>query len=179
MARVVSLSRDDEHRFSKRNCDSLRLLKGLGVEGDAHCGDTVRHRSRVRVNPDQPNWRQVHLVHSELLIELQEKGFDVGAGSIGENILTQGIDLLSLPRNTLLTIGANAVLRVTGLRNPCSQLDNYQMGLRKTCFDQDEAGGIIRKAGIMAVVEEGGTIRINDSINTEYPQAPHEPLDRV
>lgn len=179
MPKVVSLSKDDNHRFSKNVCDSLTLLKGLGVQGDAHCGDTVKHRSRVKVNPEQPNLRQVHLVQSELLIELQNKGFDVEPGTIGENILTQDIDLLALPKDTLLTIGKSAVLRVTGLRNPCAQLDNYQEGLTKACLDRDDSGGLIRKAGIMAVVQEGGLIWINDTIVIQYPARPHEPLERV
>lgn len=179
MAKVVSLSKDHKHRFSKNVCESLILLEGLGVQGDAHCGETVKHRSRVKANPDQPNLRQVHLIHSELLAELQSKGFDVNPGTIGENILTQGIDLLALPRNTRLIIGKSTVVRVTGLRNPCAQLDNYQEGLTKACLDRDDTGGLVRKAGIMAVVEEGGTIGINDPISVEYPSKPHEKLDRV
>lgn len=179
MAKVVSLSKDEKHRFSKTTCDSLTLLKSLGVEGDAHCGDTVKHRSRVKVNPNQPNLRQVHLIQLEFLVELQEKGFNVKAGSMGENVLTQEIDLLSLPRSTLLRIGESTVLRVTGLRNPCVQLDNYQEGLTKACLERDEAGGLIRKAGIMAVVEQGGTINISDAIRVEYPPEPHESLERV
>lgn len=179
MAKVVSLSKNDKHQFSKSICDSLILLKGLGIEGDAHCGETVQHRSRVQANPDQPNLRQVHLIHSEFIAELQDMGFDVKPGAIGENILTQGIELLSLPSNTRLKIGKSVVLRVTGLRNPCAQLDNYQEGLTKACLGRDDSGDLVRKSGIMAVVEVGGTMGINDPISVIYPSKPYEALDRV
>ncbi|MBF9002955.1 MOSC domain-containing protein [Vibrio nitrifigilis] len=177
--KVVSLSKDSEHRFSKETCDSLTFLKGLGIEGDAHCGDTVKHRSRVKADPSQPNLRQVHLVHSELISELQESGFTVEAGTIGENVLTEGVELLSLPRNTLIMIGAKVVLRVTGLRNPCAQLDNYQRGLTKAVLARDEAGNLVRKAGIMAVVEEGGIVNVGDSISVQMPPKPYKALERV
>lgn len=177
--KIISLSKDKGHYFSKNTCDSLRFLKGLGIEGDAHCGETVKHRSRVKADPTQPNLRQVHLIHSELISALQESGFDVSAGTLGENVLTVGIDLLSLPRNTILRLGSSVVLRVTGLRNPCAQLDNYQQGLTKAFLDKDSEGNLIRKAGIMAVVEESGVARIGDSIRIELPVMPHERLERV
>ncbi|HAE39921.1 MAG TPA: MOSC domain-containing protein [Candidatus Riflebacteria bacterium] len=176
---VVSLSKDSNHRFSKEVCESLIFLKGLGIEGDAHCGTTVKHRSRVKADPSQPSLRQVHLVHSELLAELQSSGFDVQPGTIGENVLTHGIDLLSLPKNTILTLGSKVVLRVTGLRNPCAQLDNYQSGLTKAVLDKDEDGNLVRKAGIMAVVEVGGVVTVGDSISIQLPPEPHEALEPV
>lgn len=177
--KVVSLSKDQEHRFSKQSCDSLRFLEGLGIEGDAHCGVTVKHRSRVKADPTQPNLRQVHLVHSELLSELKAQGFKVDPGTIGENVLTEGIDLLSLPKNTLLEIGAAVVLRVTGLRNPCAQLDNYQAGLTQAVLEVESNGNIVRKAGIMAVVVKGGTVHLNDLITFRLPRKPYEKLERV
>jgi MOSC domain-containing protein YiiM len=177
--KVVALNKDDQHQFSKSSCDSLNLLTGSGVEGDAHCGATVKHRSRVSIDPAQPNLRQVHLIHSELISELQDKGFKVRAGSLGENILTKDLNVLALPQNTLLKIGKETVLRVTGLRNPCAQLDNFQQGLTKACLDQDRSGGLRRKAGIMAVVEAGGTIYVNDAIIVEYPPEPHKALEPV
>ncbi|SBS30231.1 MOSC domain protein [Marinomonas spartinae] len=179
MGRVVSLSKDKVHQFSKKVVDSLSILEGLGVEGDAHCGKTVKHRSRVAVDPTQSNLRQVHLIHSELLDELQGKGFDVTAGTMGENILTEGIDLLSLPQNTLLKIGKDVELRVTGLRNPCAQLDNYQEGLTKAVLDRNEKGELIRKAGIMTVVVRGGVVTLQDAIEVILPPKPHLPLERV
>lgn len=98
MATVISVSKSDEHTFSKQVLHSITLIAGDGVEGDAHCGKTVQHRSRVKADPTQPNLRQVHLIHSELFEELKEQGFDVAAADLGENITTRGIDLLSLPK---------------------------------------------------------------------------------
>jgi MOSC domain-containing protein YiiM len=157
----------------------LVFLKGLGVEGDSHCGKTVKHRSRVKVDPTQANLRQVHLVHSELLDELTANNFNVAAGTIGENIVTSGIELLSLPVDTRLNIGQSVRLRVTGLRNPCGQLDNYQQGLTKAVLDRDPEGHLIRKAGIMAVVEEGGSVLIGDHIKVSLPPEPHRALQVV
>lgn len=179
MQRVIALSKDSEHRFSKEVCDSLMFLAGLGIEGDAHCGKTVQHRSRVKVDPTQPNLRQVHLIHSELLVQLQEQGFAVKAGTMGENVLTQGIALLNLPKDTLLKLGQEVVLKVTGLRNPCAQLDHYQQGLTKAVLERDEKGDLIRKAGVMAVVIKGGVVNVGDSIELKLPDFPHEPLERV
>ena len=177
--KVQSLSFDSQHQFSKKTCLSLIFIAGLGIEGDAHNGKTVQHLSRVKADPTQPNLRQVHLIHSELLIELQAKGFKVEAGTLGENVLTQGIDLLSLPKDTLLYLGEKVVLQVTGLRNPCAQLDNYQKGLTKAVLDKDESGNLIRKAGIMAVVLKGGTVQLDDAIKIELPEIPHQKLERV
>jgi MOSC domain-containing protein YiiM len=177
--KVISLSKDQNHLFSKKMCNSLLFLEGLGIEGDAHCGETVKHRSRAKVDPTQPNLRQVHLIHSELLSELRLQGFSVDAGTMGENILTQGIDLLSLPKNTLLKMGNDVVLKVTGLRNPCVQLDSYQKGLTQAVLSKDSEGNLILKAGIMAVVVNGGTVKLNDLINLELPNSPHEKLKRV
>jgi MOSC domain-containing protein YiiM len=177
--KVLSLSLDDKHQFSKTLCTSLTFLTGLGVEGDAHHGKTVQHRSRVNLDPTQPNLRQVHLIHSELITELQTKGFDVQAGTLGENILTQGIDLLSLPKDALLQLGEEVILKVTGLRNPCDQLDNYQKGLTRAVLDKDEAGNLIRKAGIMAIVVKGGIVNLNEAISIRLPEEPHQRLERV
>lgn len=177
--KVVSLSKDHEHRFSKQSCDSLIFLEGLGIEGDAHCGVTVKHRSRVKADPTLPNLRQVHLLHSELLSELSAQGFKVEAGTIGENVLTEGIDLLSLPKNALLELGADVVLRVTGLRNPCVQLDNYQKGLTQAVLGVDSNGDVLRKAGIMTVVVKGGTVHLSDLITVKLPRKPYEKLERV
>ena len=177
--KVISLSKSDKHQFSKQNCNCLNFIEGQGIEGDAHCGKTVQHLSHVKKDPTRANLRQVHLIHAELLAELTEQGFKVGAGSLGENVLTQGIDLLSLPKNTRLRLGDEVILIVTGLRNPCSQLDNYQQGLSKAVLDKDKDGNIIRKSGIMAVVEKGGTVFINDSIEIQLPNDPHEVLERI
>lgn len=178
-AKVTAVSRCSNHAFSKLNQQSIRLVAGLGVDGDAHLGETVKHRSRVRQDPSQPNLRQVHLIHSELHDELRAKGFAVSAGQMGENITTRGIDLLGLPAGTKLHIGDMAMIEVTGLRNPCSQLDNFQSGLMAAVLDHDEDGNLIRKSGIMAIVLTGGEIRPGDPIRVELPPLPRHPLEKV
>jgi MOSC domain-containing protein YiiM len=176
---VVAVSRSKSHRFSKSPEMSIRLLKGLGAEGDAHMGETVKHRSRVRVDPSQPNLRQVHLVHAELHDELKARGFNVHPGDIGENITTSGIDLLGLPTGTVLRIGKSAVIRITGLRNPCTQLDGFEQGLTAAVLDRDAEGRLVRKAGVMSVVLEGGEVVPGDPIAVELPPPPHLPLAPV
>ncbi|MEU3282716.1 MOSC domain-containing protein [Streptomyces antibioticus] len=176
---VTAVSSNSEYSFTKPNRKSITLLAGLGVEGDVHAGVTVKHRSRVAQDPTQPNLRQVHLIHEELFSELGEAGFQVAPGELGENITTRGIDLLRLPVGTLLRIGAEAVVEVTGLRNPCLQIDNFQDGLLKQVVGRDDLGNIVRKAGIMSIVTEGGLVRSGDMIKVELPDKPHRPLDRV
>jgi len=176
---VTHVAADDGHRFSKPTRAEIRLIAGEGVEGDAHRGVTVKHRSRVRADPTQPNLRQVHLIHGELHDELVAKGFDVAPGVMGENVTTRGIDLLGLPRGALLRLGGEAVVEVTGLRNPCSQLDDYQDGLLKAALDRAEDGSLIRKAGIMGIVLAGGTVRPGDAIEVILPAGPFERLERV
>ena len=174
---VVSVSKDVEHRFSKRSVEEIVLLAGLGVEGDAHAGVTVQHRSRVAVDPTQPNLRQVHLIQSELLDELP--GFQVEPGGLGENVLTRGVDLLALPTGTVLRLGPDAVVEITGLRNPCLQINRYRSGLLKEVLTKDEQGEIVRKAGIMGVVRTGGAVRPGDPIGVTLPPLPHRRLERV
>ena len=176
---VAAVSASPVHGFHKTQANSIRLLPGLGVEGDAHAGVTVKHRSRVARDPSRPNLRQVHLIHAELHEELRERGFEIGPGILGENILTNGIALLRLPRDTRLHIGATAVVQVTGLRNPCHQLDDYRPGLMAAVLARDEHGELIRKAGIMSIVLAGGDVRPGDAIRAELPLAPHHPLAPV
>jgi MOSC domain-containing protein YiiM len=176
---IIALARDGDHRFSKCSAPQLRLIAGHGVEGDAHCSTTVKHRSRVAADPGQPNLRQVHLIHAELFTELAARGFTVSPGELGENITTQGLDLLSLPRGTVLRIGAEVQLEVTGLRNPCGQIERFQPGLLAAVLDKGPGGEVIRKAGIMAVVRVGGMVRCGDTIGLELPAMPHLPLERV
>lgn len=176
---VVAVSSSLWHGFSKATRDSIRLLAGLGVEGDAHAGTTVKHRSRVRRNPNQPNLRQVHLIHEELHDELRAAGFIVVAGAMGENVTTRGVDLLGLPRGTLLHLGGSAVVEITGLRNPCGQLDQYQPGLMAAVLERDANGGLIRKAGVMGIVHTGGSVRAGDRIEVELPPGPHWRLEPV
>jgi MOSC domain-containing protein YiiM len=178
-ATVRAVSSNGEYSFTKPNRDSITLLAGLGVEGDVHAGVTVKHRSRVAQDPTQPNLRQVHLIHEELFTEVDAKGFAVRPGDLGENITTGGIDLLGLPTGTLLHIGDAAVVEVTGLRNPCLQIEAFQEGLLKQVAGRDEAGNVVRKAGIMGIVREGGVVRPGDTIKAELPEEPHRPLDRV
>ncbi|WP_209305471.1 MOSC domain-containing protein [Blastococcus sp. CT_GayMR20] len=157
----------------------IRLLAGLGVEGDAHAGRTVQHLSRVARDPTAPNLRQVHLIHAELHDELRARGFVVQPGDMGENVMTRGVDLLGLPTGARLRLGDDAVVEITGLRNPCVQLDRFQRGLMGAVLDRDADGKLIRKAGVMAVVLAGGDVRVGDAISLELPPRPHEPLDRV
>ena len=176
---VVNVSLSPTHTFRKYSAMSIKLLKGLGVEGDAHCGRLMKHRSRLKERPIPPNLRQVHLIHSELFDELNQKGFHVTPGLIGENITTKGIDLLSLPRNTKLYIGEDSVVEITGLRNPCNQLNNLQDGLLPAVLGKDAEGNVIRKAGIMGIVKHGGEIRPEDEIKIELPEKPYVKLVRV
>ena len=176
---IIAVSRSADYTFSKPNEASIRLLAGLGVEGDIHSGEKVKHRSRVKRDPDQPNLRQVHLIHAELHYELRARGFDVSPGQMGENITTRGIDLISLPKGTRLHLGREAVVEVTGLRDPCEQLDDFQDGLLKACVAKDADGKIIRKAGVMSIVLVGGEVFPNDRIRIEFPPEPHQSLDIV
>ena len=176
---VTAVSRSSTHTFIKPRQDRIRLLTGLGVEGDAHLGEKVKHRSRVARDPNQPNLRQVHLIHAELHDELQMAGFTVSAGQMGENITTRGIALLGLPTGTRLHLGEIAVVEVTGLRNPCAQLDNFQIGLMAAVLDHDEHGRLIRKAGVMGIVLADGDVQPGDQITIELPPEPHRPLEPV
>jgi MOSC domain-containing protein YiiM len=176
---VTAVSRSATHSMSKRNEARIRLVAGFGVEGDAHAGETVKHRSRVRRDPTQPNLRQVHLIHAELHDELAAAGFEVAPGRLGENVTTRGVDLLALPAGTRVRLGNSAVVVVTGLRNPCTQLDGIQPGLMEATLSRDEQGELVRKAGVMSVVVETGEVRPGDPIRLEVPAPPHQPLRPV
>ncbi|MFD2091340.1 MOSC domain-containing protein [Blastococcus deserti] len=173
------MSRDAEHRFGKRPATEIRLVAGVGVEGDAHAGKTVQHRSRVAADPTRPNLRQVHLIAAELLTELAAVGFDVEPGQLGENVTTHGLDLLALPRATRLRLGAHAVVEVTGLRNPCRQIDAFRPGLLSDLVGRAPDGSVVRRAGVMAVVLAGGTVRPADPIAVRLPTGPHQALAPV
>ncbi|MBX9701304.1 MAG: MOSC domain-containing protein [Acetobacteraceae bacterium] len=176
-AAVAAVARAPGHGFSKSPApEGITLVAGLGVAGDAHSGAAVRHRSRVARDPTQPNLRQVHLLPEELFAELAARGFTLRPGDIGENILTRGLDLLALPTGALLRLGATALVAVTGLRNPCAQLDRFAPGLMAAVLDRDAAGGLVRRAGVMAVVLEGGAVRPGDAIAVALPPGPHRPL---
>jgi MOSC domain-containing protein YiiM len=176
---ITAVSKSPTHTMSKPNQPAIQLLHGLGIEGDAHAGTTVKHRSRVAADPTQPNLRQVHLIHAELHDALLLQGLIVEAGQMGENITTRGIPLLDLPRGTKLFLGAEAVVEVTGLRNPCHQLNGIQEGLLKAVLDHDEQGNLIRKAGIMGIVLAGGLVKTDDVIRVELPPLPHQKLEKV
>jgi MOSC domain-containing protein YiiM len=178
-ATVTAVSRSPKHTLVKPNEHSIRLLEGLGVEGDAHLGERVKHRSRVARDPSQPNLRQVHLIHGELHDELREAGFAIAAGQMGENVTTRGVDLLGLPAGTRLHLGDSAIVEVTGLRNPCTQLNRIQPGLMAATLDRDEDGNLVRKTGIMGMVIAGGEVCPGDPIRVELPPRPHRPLAPV
>ncbi len=176
-ASVVAVSRARSHRFSKPNEMSIRLLEGLGVEGDAHMGVTVQHSYHMRKNPQALNLRQVHLIHAELFDELAQAGFDVKPGELGENVTTRGLALLDLPTGARLRIGA-AVVEITGLRNPCTQIDKFQQGLMAQLVERSD-GRVLMKSGVMGVVLAGGDIAPGDVIKVELPPEPHRPLEKV
>ncbi len=177
--RVVAVSRSAAHTLAKANEAAVRLLVGLGVEGDAHSGATVKHRSRVARDPTQPNLRQVHLLHAELFEELAALGFALQPGRLGENVTTRGLDLLALPTGARLRLGAGAVVEITGLRNPCAQMESIQPGLMAATLGRDAEGGLIRKAGVMAIVLEAGEVRPGDAIRVQRPAGPFRPLAPV
>ncbi|MGI4944338.1 MAG: MOSC domain-containing protein [Janthinobacterium lividum] len=177
-ASVAAVANSGTHGFSKDVQPEIVLEVGLGVRGDAHRGVTVKHRSRVRQDPTQPNLRQVHLIAAELHAELAAKGFWVGPGSMGENVTTLGLDPLALPCGTLLHLGA-AVVEVTGLRNPCAQLNRYQPGLMNAVLDRAADGSLVLRAGIMGVVLRGGAVRPGDALKAVLPPTPHQALQRV
>ncbi|HYO38237.1 MAG TPA: MOSC domain-containing protein [Nocardioidaceae bacterium] len=176
---VVAVAADGEHRFSKPTRPVIRLLEGRGVEGDAHLGDRVQHRSRLRRAASAPNLRQVHLLHAELFDELLATGHRVEAGALGENITTSGVDLLSLPEGTALLLGDTAQVEVTGLRNPCRQIEDFQPGLLRQVIGRDADGSLVRRVGVMGVVRRGGEVRPGDRITVVLPEAPHRPLPVV
>ncbi|MFC4801230.1 MOSC domain-containing protein [Neobacillus sp. GCM10023253] len=175
---VIAVSLSKRHTFSKENQESIKVVKDFGVEGDAHFGPTVKHRSRVAQNPNQPNLRQVHLIQNELFEELADR-FHIKPGQMGENITTVGINLLELPTDTILFIGESAMIKVTGLRNPCAQIDHFKQGLLKAVLDKDSDGNLIRKAGIMGVILQSGEVKPGDTIRAVLPPRPFKKLERV
>jgi MOSC domain-containing protein YiiM len=174
MSRVVAVAAAPGHQLSKRIVPEIRLVEGLGIQGDAHLGQTTQHQTQVRSDPTRPNLRQVHLMHAELFPELAAKGYEIGPAMLGENITTEGVDVLSLPRGTLLRIGRDAVVQLTGLRNPCRQLDAFRPGLAQAMFGKDENGELVRKAGVMSIVVSGGAIRAGDVIIVDVPAGRRE-----
>lgn len=176
---VVAVAKSATHTMTKPLDDVIEIVAGLGVQGDAHQGETVKHRSRVKRDPTQANLRQVHLIHSELHDELRAQGFEIAPGVMGENVTTRGVDLLGLPTGTKLRLGASVVVEITGLRNPCAQLDGIQPGLMKATLDRDAEGNLVRKAGVMSVVLTGGQVRPGDAIRVDLPEEPHQPLQPV
>lgn len=176
---VCAVNRSDGYTFSKPQAPAIRLVAGLGVEGDVHAGVLVKHRSRVERDPTVPNLRQVHLMHDELHEQLRAEGFDVAAGQLGENVTTRGVDILGLPRGALLRLGSEAVVEVTGLRNPCQQIEDFRTGLLKRVLPRSPDGGVVRLAGIMSIVRFGGDVRPGDPIRVELPAEPHEALQPV
>ncbi|MBF4603368.1 MOSC domain-containing protein [Curtobacterium sp. VKM Ac-2884] len=177
--RVIAVSRDSAHRFSKPVVDEVTLVEGWGIEGDAHAGTTVQHRSRVARDPSQPNLRQVHLLHAEVFDEVADAGYHLEPGQMGENVTTRGVDLLGLPTGTVLHLGDQARVRVTGLRNPCQQINGFEPGLLREVLGRDEDGAVVRKGGVMSVVVTGGVVRTGDRIRVELPIGEQQALQPV
>jgi MOSC domain-containing protein YiiM len=178
-AMVTAVCCSATHTMTKPSQPGIRLVTGLGVDGDAHAGATVKHRSRVARDPSKPNLRQVHLIHAELHDELRRAGFDIAPGRMGENVTTRGVDLLALPTGTRLHLGETAIVEITGLRNPCHQLDGIQQGLMAATLARDEHGELVRKAGVMGIVRAGGDVKVGDAIRVELPPPPHRALQPV
>ena len=176
---VLSVSRDDKHRFSKPTVSSIRLVAGFGVEGDSHAGATVQHLYEKKRNPSAPNLCQVHFMAAELFDDLVPTGYTVAPGELGENVTTEGINLMSLPLGTQLHLGAQAVVSVTGMRSPCSLINGYQKGLMKQLIKTDAAGTVHRRGGIMGVVVRGGVVNPGDCIRVELPAGEQLPLGVV
>jgi len=176
-ALVVSVSRDDGHRFSKPTVDEIRLVAGHGVEGDSHAGATTQHRYLVKKDPSRANLTQVHLIQAELFDDLA--GYAVAPGELGENVTTRGIDLMRLPLGARLHLGAEAIVEITGMRSPCSSINGYQKGLMKQLVTTDAAGRPQRRAGVMGVVAVTGTVRAGDDIRVELPSGEQLPLGVV
>ena len=179
MASVVALHRSVEHGFSKQSVDAVELIAGVGIAGDVHAGALVQHRSRVRVDPTQPNLRQVHLIASELFDVLAADGHDVRPGELGENVTTRGLDVHALAVGTVLLLGGDALVAVTGLRNPCAQIERFKTGLLGRVAFRGDDGALVRRAGIMGVVVRGGTVAVDDPIVAAPPPGPARPLERV
>lgn len=175
---VIAVASDSKHNIIKPIRESVRLIAGWGVEGDAHAGKTVQHRYDKRRNPDAPNLRQVHLMHSELFDQVSGLGLSVKPGQMGENITTRHIDILNLPRGTQLRIG-EAVIEITGLRNPCKYLNQIAPGLLKACLGKHEDGTNFPHSGVMGVILADGEVKAGDEIHIITPPKPHERLKPV
>jgi hypothetical protein len=176
---VIAVCSRDAHLFSKENRVEIELIKNFGINGDAHAGMYVKHRSRVKKNPKQLNLRQVHLIPIELLNEMKQHRYDLHPGDLGENITTSGIDLINLPLNSQINIGEEVVLEVKGLRDPCKQIEAFKEGLLKKMITKDADGNLIRKTGIMTIVLEGGIVKPNDKIEVVLPKKPYHKLEVV
>mgnify|MGYP000451126151 CR=1 FL=1 len=179
-ARILAVALDARHDFTKHCCESIKLVAGLGVEGDAHSGATVQHRSRKKQFPDMANLRQLHLIHAELFVELAGQGYAIAPGQLGENITTKGIDLLTLPRGAQLRLGDDALVELTGLRNPCRQIDdNIGPGAMAAMLAREKDGSLIRKSGVMAVILSSGEVRAGDPVELVHRPAANLPLEPV
>jgi MOSC domain-containing protein YiiM len=169
---VVSVNSDDAHRFSKIARQSVRLVEGHGIEGDAHAGRFVQHRHQAKKAPRAPNRRQVHLVQSELFEEMRRLGFVIAPGDLGENITTVGIDLLALPLGAQLHLGESAVVELTGLRTPCALIDKFKTRLKRAMIVRTPHGVTFR-AGVLGIVTSSGDLRPGDLVRAELPASRH------
>jgi len=164
----VSVNSDDAYRFSKIARQSVRLVEGHGIEGDAHAGRFVKHRYQAKKEPLTPNRRQVHLIQSELFEEMRGFGFIIEPGDLGENVTTVGIDLLALPLGAQLHLGESAVVELTGLRMPCGLIDKFQTGLKRSMIVRTPRGVTFR-AGVLGIVTSSGDVRPGDLVRAELP----------
>jgi hypothetical protein len=171
---VHSVSASPRHGFSKLVRESITLIKGHGVDGDAHAGAFVKHRYLARWRPRMANERQVHLINQALFEELFSEGFNVQPGNLGENVTTRGIDLLRLPLGTMLALGPTAAVELRGLRTPCVLVDRFRKGLLKALVRKGEQPRF--RAGVMGVVREGGILFPGNPVKVTISPAPWQAL---
>jgi len=176
--RVVGLARDGRNGFSKSAMDTICLIQGQGVEGDAHSGPFVRHRYLARRQPRLPNLRQVHLIPSELFEALRNAGYDLHPGDLGDNIATAGLDLETLPMGALLDLGSEACIELTGLRTPCVLIDRFRTGLKRQMVCSEPVAPRFR-CGVMSIVRTGGRLAVGDPIRVRLPPKPWTDLPAV
>lgn len=175
---VLAVSADRGHRFRKMPQRDILLVEGHGVEGDAHAGPFVRHRYLARRQPRLPNLRQVHLIPSALFGTLRRCGYEIGAGGLGENVTTAGLNLEEMPLGTRILLGQTASVELIGLRTPCVLIDRFRSGLKQHLLAFAKTGPAFR-CGVMGVVRTGGRVAAGDVARVVLPSPPVRALPPI